>query len=217
MKELDDRKMKVPIVVLSVLVLLVVSSIFGFLENIKGMGLAIVAGSLGLAFANIDRLKKFKAGGIEAETWLIKGSQSQPDDVVEGVEEEIVNPLLENLDLKTEDDRRKAHSRIRAAHREVYLAHTLAPTKIRGMLYNAFIYVRPSAGGSLEDVKEATFFLGKGFGNQVFKGEKNQDGTIGIGYSVHGEFFCTCLVTFKDGEEIMLERYIDFDMGEWIE
>lgn len=48
-------------------VLLVVSSVLAFLEKPKEMGLAILAGAIGLAFSNIDKIKKFKGGGFEAE------------------------------------------------------------------------------------------------------------------------------------------------------
>ena len=33
------------------------------------MGLAILAGAIGIAFANIDRIRRFKGAGFEAETW----------------------------------------------------------------------------------------------------------------------------------------------------
>lgn len=48
-------------------VLLVVSSIYGFLSLSAEMALAILAGSIGLAFANIDKVAKFKGAGFEAE------------------------------------------------------------------------------------------------------------------------------------------------------
>ncbi len=47
--------------------LLVVSSIYGFLSLSAEMALAILAGSIGLAFANIDKVAKFKGAGFEAE------------------------------------------------------------------------------------------------------------------------------------------------------
>jgi len=43
------------------------SLIFGFLNRPGEMGLAILAGSLGLAFLNIDKIKRFKGAGFEAE------------------------------------------------------------------------------------------------------------------------------------------------------
>ena len=51
----------------SYIVLFVFSLIFGFLGKPAEMGLSIIAGSLGLAFLNIDKIKRFKGGGFEAE------------------------------------------------------------------------------------------------------------------------------------------------------
>jgi hypothetical protein len=37
---------------------------------------------------------------------------------------------------------------------------------------------------------------------------------MGVRLSAYGPFLCTCLVTFEDGEQVSLYRYIDFEMGE---
>lgn len=51
----------------SATVLLIVSSILGFLSMPTEMGLAILAGALGLAFSNIDKISEFKGAGFEAK------------------------------------------------------------------------------------------------------------------------------------------------------
>jgi len=48
-------------------VLFGVSLVFGLLGKATEMGLAILAGVLGLAFLNLDKLKRFKGAGFEAE------------------------------------------------------------------------------------------------------------------------------------------------------
>ena len=53
--------------IFSYTMLLGISSIFGFMNMVEEMGLAILAGSIGLAFANIDKISKFKGAGFEAE------------------------------------------------------------------------------------------------------------------------------------------------------
>jgi len=53
--------------IVSYIALFGVSLVFGLLNKTTEMGLAIVAGSLGLAFVNIDKLKRFKGAGFEAE------------------------------------------------------------------------------------------------------------------------------------------------------
>jgi hypothetical protein len=47
--------------------LLGISSAYGFMGMTVEMGLAILAGSIGLAFSNIDKIAKFKGAGFEAE------------------------------------------------------------------------------------------------------------------------------------------------------
>lgn len=49
------------------LILLGPSMYFGYKGKTTEMGLAIVAGSIALAFLNLDKLKKFKGAGFEAE------------------------------------------------------------------------------------------------------------------------------------------------------
>jgi len=51
--------------------LLVISTIYGFLSLSAEMGLAILAGSIGLAFSNIDKISKFKGAGFEAEMKMV--------------------------------------------------------------------------------------------------------------------------------------------------
>ncbi|HEY9202627.1 MAG TPA: hypothetical protein VIQ81_13625 [Gammaproteobacteria bacterium] len=56
-----------PLKVLSVIVLLGVSSVLGFLSLTTEMGLAILAGAIGLAFSNIDKISSFEGAGFKAE------------------------------------------------------------------------------------------------------------------------------------------------------
>jgi hypothetical protein len=47
--------------------ILVASSFFGYIGKPTEMGLAILAGAIALAFANIDKIRRFKGAGFEAE------------------------------------------------------------------------------------------------------------------------------------------------------
>ncbi len=51
----------------SAIVLLGVSSAFGFMAMPKEMGLSILAGALGLAFSNIDKISEFSGAGFSAK------------------------------------------------------------------------------------------------------------------------------------------------------
>lgn len=70
----------------SATMLLGISSCMAFLGKPTEMGLAIMAGALGLAFANLDKFSKFKGGGFEAElrdkieAVIEKETESDPDD-----------------------------------------------------------------------------------------------------------------------------------------
>jgi hypothetical protein len=104
-------------------------------------------------------------------------------------------------------------------HRNVFLAHTIRPSQKLGQLYDIAIYLIPHHSNdpryrrtNLSDIIEAEFFLGAYFDNKVFR-VKNQGGFIGITTSAYGPFLCSCKVSFADGEHLMLNRYIDFEMG----
>lgn len=60
--------------------------LFGALGRSVEMGLAIVAGALALAFSEIERFRRIKGAGFEAELW---------DQIVAVVEKETESPPLE--------------------------------------------------------------------------------------------------------------------------
>jgi len=68
--------------------LLVISTIYGFMSLAAEMGLAILAGSIGLAFANIDKISKFKGAGFEAEMNMVHTMlENQTEPTIEQKEE----------------------------------------------------------------------------------------------------------------------------------
>lgn len=196
------------------IVLLLVSVAFGAFGKTAEMGLSILAGALSLGFANLHRIKMFSGAGFKAETWELVAAQKESD----------VAPSKQNYtDLRAEGDNiadetpRGRHSRLRSERKEVYLVHEIRPSSHKRYPYDALIYVRGAAERGIEHVKSAEFFLGKGFDDQVFKGKPLSEKQLGISVAVRGEFFCTCLVSFDDGEEILLDRYIDFGTIRWME
>lgn len=65
------------------------------------MGLAIIAGALGLAFSNIDKLSKFKGAGFEAEMKMVEAIiENQTEPSLEQKEE------ARNADAITETENR---------------------------------------------------------------------------------------------------------------
>ncbi len=79
--------------------LLVISTIYGFLSLSAEMGLAILAGSIGLAFSNIDKISKFKGAGFEAEM-------------------NMVHTLLENQIEPTHEQKEEAKAQDKLSHNE---------------------------------------------------------------------------------------------------
>ena len=91
----------------------------------------------------------------------------------------------------------------------------LEPTSDRTQEYDIFIYIIRHQDPDLSIIQRSEFFFGRYWGNRVFQGQK-VGGVIGVRTSAYGSFLCTCQVTFTDGEQITLTRYIDFEMGKLI-
>lgn len=94
----------------------------------------------------------------------------------------------------------------------LFLAHIIEPSQKNGQLFDIFIFLVRHKSEVWNDVESAEFFLGHYWGNQVFR-ETKKNGLIGIRTSAYGPFLCTCRIKMKDGKEIRLNRYIDFEMG----
>jgi hypothetical protein len=105
-------------------------------------------------------------------------------------------------------DRRQA---IYRQHREVFLTHIIKPSSKPGQTFDVFIYLIRHKSQDFSDLQGAEFFLGRYWENKVFPAVE-QDGFIGIATSAYGPFLCVCRVTFADGTQIYLDRYIDFEM-----
>lgn len=117
------------------------------------------------------------------------------------------------------DDLQRAREEVYERGRGIFLVHTISPSKRQGQTYDMFIFLsrhkradRPEWRADLSDVDRAEFFLGRFWDNQVFP-VKNQGQPIGIKASAYGPTLCVCRLVFTNGEEAMLDRYLDFEMG----
>ena len=95
-------------------------------------------------------------------------------------------------------------------HRDVFLAHTVAPSEVPGQRYDIAIYLVRHHSTDLSDVVRAEFFLGPHWQNQVFTVE-NEGNRVGILVSAHGTFLCTCRIIFRTGDPVCTSRYIDVE------
>lgn len=107
-----------------------------------------------------------------------------------------------------EDERNKIYQN----NNGLFLAHIIKPSKTIGQEYDIFIYLVRHKSKEFSDVEYAEFFFGSYWQNKIFK-ETNKNGLIGVSTSAYGPFLCTCRVKMKNGKEIKLNRYIDFEMG----
>jgi hypothetical protein len=130
--------------------------------------------------------------------------------VEQGADEQL--PRGDPGQLKTREQRIKHRHDIEKQSREVYLVHVTKPSSQPGQKFDLFIYLRRHRSTDLSTVEYAEFFLGRYWGNRIFKVE-NEGGSIGLSTSAYGPVLCTCRVVFTDGHEVTLDRYIDFEMA----
>jgi hypothetical protein len=100
--------------------------------------------------------------------------------------------------------------KIKTNNRGIFLTHVIEPSKKPDQLFDVYIYLIRHGSDRLKDVTLAEFFLGRYWNNQVFPAVE-ENGFIGISTAAYGTFLCVCKVTFNDGHQIYLDRYIDFE------
>ncbi len=118
----------------------------------------------------------------------------------------------EEYDLSTPDGRSRHRHGVTSESRGLFLAHILAPSRKSGQLFDISVYLVRHHSSDFSDVAKAEFFFGRYWGNRIFSGTRI-GASIGVRTSAYGPFLCTCLVTFTDGKQVILSRYIDFEMG----
>ncbi|MGE4537927.1 MAG: pYEATS domain-containing protein [Desulfovibrio sp.] len=97
-------------------------------------------------------------------------------------------------------------------NRGYFLAHVLEPSQQAGQLYDIFIYIIKHKSKDCSDVKNAEFFFGSFWDNKVFTASRSGD-FIGVKTSAYGPFLALCRITFTDNTAVVLDKYIDFEMG----
>lgn len=95
------------------------------------------------------------------------------------------------------------------SNRDIFLVHTIAPSPDPAQLFDIFIYLQRHKSQDQSEISHVEFFLGPHWGNQIFH-VPNDGGPIGIAVSAFGEFLCVCRISFNDGAEIFVDRYINF-------
>ena len=108
---------------------------------------------------------------------------------------------------------REAHrNKLYGECRGVMLVHRLQHSTSDGQLYDVLIYLIPHKTTSFAGVSSVEYFFGSFWGDKVFPSQDRSRG-FPIVTSAYGPFLCTAKVNFNDGTDVMLSRYIDFEMG----
>jgi len=127
---------------------------------------------------------------------------------------------MQALPTSDPSDLSSTRARIGADQRGVHLVHVVAPSDEPGQRYDIFAYLhgwgrdRFELPANLADVVRAEFFLGPKFNPSSVTVENHGDGRIGFVTSAHAPALCLCKVTFSDGHEATLSRYLDFESGD---
>lgn len=148
-------------------------------------------------------------------------SLEEPSSNVETIIPEVNETLtsMEKLNKNSSNfilERVSERERIYKENRLMVLVHKITPSNKPGFKYDISIYAKRHGNEDISDVKNVEFFFGKSWGYQTFTGER-EGNVIGVSTSAYGTFLCTCLITFTDGKQISIYRYIDFEMGEVVQ
>lgn len=108
-------------------------------------------------------------------------------------------------------EREKQRVSIYERNKGLFITHIVYPSKKDDHNFDIYIYLIRHKSRNFCDIVKAEFFFGHMWSNQIFT-VKSKDGLIGIRTSAYQPFLCTCKVKFSDGSEIILDRYIDFEM-----
>lgn len=97
-------------------------------------------------------------------------------------------------------------------NRNIHLVHRLAPSSEPGMLYDIQLYLVAHKDATLANLSKVEYYFGRHWGNQIFTSIDRARG-FAITTSAYGSFMCTAKLCFSDGEQVMINRYVDFEMG----
>ena len=108
---------------------------------------------------------------------------------------------------KREEHRTKIYEK----NKGLFLTHLIYPSGKSEQRFEIYIYLIRHKLDNFSDIEKAEFFFGHMWSNNVFT-EKSKNGIIGISTSAYAPFLCTCCVKFNNGDEVHLDRYIDFEI-----
>jgi hypothetical protein len=162
----------------------------------------------------IEDGSKVNLGGLEIGEAPYVDSRGEPKSSLITTQEE---DQASNSGL-TEEKRKSIYQE----NQGYFLTHTLYPSSNVGLEFDIFIYLIKHEKGkvgktsNLPEIENAEFFFGTEWHSRIFKID-NRGGKVGISTSAFAPFLALCRVTLRDGSQIFLSRYIDFEMGHVLE
>jgi hypothetical protein len=150
----------------------------------------------------IESGAEFKAGPLELGEDLRR---------LERVQSASDSTTAASQSIDSRSDWNSERDGIYSTNRGFFLAHVLEPSEDPEQLYDIYIYLIRHKSDDFSEIAFAEFFFGKYWSDQVFR-EEVHDGRIGVATAAYGPFLCTCRVHFRDGTQVLLHRYIDFEM-----
>lgn len=112
----------------------------------------------------------------------------------------------------TADDWTETRNSIYSNNKGYFVAHVLEPSNKKGQEYDIFIYLLRHKSKDYSDIEKAEFFFGNYWGNKIYVASISGD-YLGVKTCAYGPFLSLCRITFKDGSSVVVNKYIDFEMG----
>ncbi len=143
-----------------------------------------------------------KVASFELGPTYITPDKGQP------LQSKLIEVKLDKGDVRYEE-----RAKYYVPNRDIFLVHTISPSRDPDELYDIRMYLVPHKSASLTPVQRVEYYFGKYWKDRVFISTNRSNGFL-VSTSAYGPFVCTAEVHFSDGEVVMLSRYIDFEMGQ---
>lgn len=158
----------------------------------------------------LPRLRKVQVGGtvvelIDLEADLPKVTQLQ------GLTDSPDFKRRRDVTVRVDATWEEIRNSRRDSSRGIYLAHVLRPSGLPKQKYDVFIFLSRPKKPELAEVRHAEFYFGKYWGHRVFTVQQRDK--IGVATAAYGPFLAICKITFMDGSEAWVDRFVDFEMG----
>jgi len=161
--------------------------------------------------------KLYSPSDYQDETNFIKVLNPEIANLPVVVGEQIPDKIDNSSHSATTEDWVKRRDDIYKRSHNYFLAYVLEPSPLKTQKYDIFIYLILHKDYGYEnyrygDIERVEFFFGHYWGNKIYVGSQSGQ-YIGVRTSAYGPFLALCKITFKNGESIFVDKYIDFEMG----